>query len=179
MKKVFLSLFLILALYLSSCSPAPDNVIHNQKSEKGGWVYDSRFNKPVQENIEYVQIAPTWSQAFDYAGKRTDRAVMIGLAFIFLALATALFYGKSSSASWLPRVLDEKVHLFNILLFVFLASSASLYMSQPSGVKWNNDKWVEKTVYDEAMKTGSTKPIWDSLEVNCLIVDGPYGCYTK
>lgn len=176
MKKALLVILIFSAV---SCGIAPSNAVINQKSEPGGWVYDSSVKKPVQQSIEYVQIAPTWGQAFDYAGKRTDRAVMVGLALLFLALATALFYAKSSSASWLPRVLDEQVHLFNILLFVFLASSAALYMSHPSGIKLNNEKWIEKTVYDDAMKSGSTKAIWDSLETNCLIVEGPYGCYTK
>jgi len=173
-------LVLLSMLVLVSCSSKPDNTIHNQNSEKGGWVFDSRVSKPVQQDIEYVQIAPTWGQSFDYAGKRSDRVVMVGLAILCLTAFVALFYAKSSSASWLPRVLDEQVHLFNILLFLFLASSVALYMSQPSGIKWNNDKWVEKAVYDKTMQdAGSTQPIWDSLEVNCLIVDGPYGCYTK
>lgn len=179
MKKVLVSLFLVLAFYLSSCSSTPDNIMHATKEEKGGWVYDSALKQPVQENIEYVQIAPTWGQAFSYASKRTDSHVMIILSFLCLAFAVFLVYGKTSSASWFPQVLDEKMHLFNILLFVALAFSAALFMSQPSGVKWNNDKWVSKSVYDEAMKTGSTQPIWDSLENNCLIVDGPFDCYTK
>ena len=173
-------LLVILSIMLfASCANTPDNVVHNQKSEKGGWVYDSRFNKPVQENIEYVQLAPTWGQAFYYADKRTDRPVMIVFAFIFLGISIALVYGKLFSTPWFPRVLDEKVILFNILLFLFLVASVTSYISQPGGIRFNNDKWVEKTVYDDAMKTGSTQPIWDSLENNCLIVDGPYGCYTK
>jgi len=180
MKKALVSLFLILSLYLSSCSPSPDGVIYNQKVEKGGWVYDSVFEKPIQQNIEYVQIAPTWSQAFDYAGKRTDRPVTVGLAIILFIIFIALFYAKSSEASWFPRYLDDKMIIFNALLFLFLAGSVSIYMSHPSGIKWNNDKWIEKSVFDKTIQeSGSTQPIWDSLETNCLIIDGPYGCYTK
>jgi hypothetical protein len=173
-------LVLFSVLVFASCSTAPDSKIHNQKLEKGGWVYDSNVSKPVQEEIEYVQIAPTWSQAFYYAGKRTDRPVTVGLAIILFVIFVALFYAKSSEASWFPKYLNDKMIIFNALLFLFLAGSVSIYMSHPSGIKWNNDKWIEKSVFDKTIQeSGSTQPIWDSLENKCFIVDGPYGCYTK
>jgi hypothetical protein len=91
-----------------------------------------------------------------------------------------LFFGKTFSASWFPEYLDDKILVFNTMLFIFLVGSVSLFMTHPIGIKWNNDKWIEKSVFDKTIETsGSTQPIWDSLQNNCLIIDGPYGCYTK
>jgi len=175
--KAFLVFFSMLVLV--SCSSTPDNTIHNQKSEKGGWVFDSSVSKPVQQEIEYVQIAPTWGQAFHYAGKRSDRAIKLAASFLFLAVFVVLFVGKTTEASWFPRPLQNMM-LFNGILFVSLVASAMYFMGDPGGIKVNNDKWIEKLEYEKVIQeAGSTQPIWDSLENNCLIVDGPYGCYTK
>ena len=164
-------------LFFASCSTAPDNIIHDQKSEKGNWVYDSVFKKPIQEDIEYVQIAPTWGQAFDYASKRADRELYVGLAVLLLAMAVFLVISKAKDASWVPRFFDN-VHIFNMSLFLLISFSASSFLAHPGGIRFNNDKWVNKFDYDKVIKeSGSTQPIWDSLETNCLIVDGPYNCY--
>lgn len=171
-------LLIILTIMLFvSCVNAPDNIVHSQKSEKGGWVYDSRFKKPVQEDIEYVQISPTWGQAFHYASMRSDRPGKLIASLLLLVVFVLLFVGKASEAPWFPKALQNMM-LFNAALFITLAAAVMFFMSDPSGIKWNNDKWVKKDIYEEAMKTnGSTKAIWDSLENNCLIVDGPYNCY--
>ena len=175
--KAFLVLFSMLVLV--SCSSKPDNNIHDQKSEKGGWVYDSTVSKPVQQDIAYVQIAPTWGQAFDYAGKRADRAAKIAASFLFLVVFVVLFAGKATEASWFPERLQNML-LFNALLFVTAAAATMFFIGDPAGVKINNDKWIEKLEYEKVIQeAGSTQPIWDSLENNCLIIDGPYDCYTK
>jgi hypothetical protein len=172
-------LILLAMLVFVSCSNKPDNIIHDQKSEKGGWVFDSSVSKPVQQDVEYVQIAPTWGQAFHYVSKRSDRAVKLGASFIFLAVFVVLFVGKAKETSWFPQALQNMM-LFNGLLFISLVAAVTFFISDPAGIKINNDKWIEKLEYEKVMKeAGSTQPIWDSLENKCLIVDGPYGCYTK
>jgi hypothetical protein len=175
--KAFLVFFSMLVLV--SCSNKPDDIIHNQKSEKGDWVYDSRVSKPVQQDIEYVQIAPTWGQSFYYAGKRSDRPVDVIAGFLFLSLTVVLIAVRAKEVSWFPKVL-ENVHLFNGALFIMIVATVSFFIGDAGNIKFNNYKWVEKSEYESVIKeAGSTQPIWDSLENKCLIVYGPYGCYTK
>jgi hypothetical protein len=176
--KKFLAFLLVSVLF--ACNTKPDDTIHNQKSEPGGWAMDGSSDKPVQQYEIYYQISPTWGQAVAWADQRADRILTVSLAIICLALFIGLIIGKATYASWFPRYLDEKVLIYNALLFITLSASAYFYIGDASGVKWNNDKWVSKEVYDKAIKeAGSTKPIWDSLQNNCLIVDGPYNCYKK
>lgn len=168
-------IFVLSLVFFASCVNAPDNIVHSQKSEKGEFVYDHRYG-PIQQDIEYVQLAPTWGQSFYYASKRADRPVKVIVSLLFLVLFVLLFVGKASEASWFPKALQNMM-LFNAALFITLAAAFSFFVSDPAGIKWNNDKWIKKEVYENALKEGSTKPIWDSLENNCLIVDGPYNCY--
>lgn len=172
-------LVLFSVLIFASCSTTPDNIIHDQKSEKGDWVYDSRVSKPVQQDIEYVQIAPTWGQSFDYADKRSDRPVDVIAGFLFLSLTVFIIVIRAKEVSWFPKPL-ENVHLFNSVLFITIVATISFFIGDAGNVKFNNYKWIEKTEYEKAIReTGSTQPIWDSLENKCLIVYGPYGCYSK
>ena len=177
MRKSLLSVLVIL-LTITSCNNAPDNAIHSEKKEQGNWV-SKDGQKPEMTYDTYYEISPTWGQSMDYAEKRADRSLKVILSIICGIIFVGLFVGKASNASWFPEKLDANVMLFNALLFISLVGAVYFWFGDASGVKWNNDKWVKKEVYDEAMKTGSTKPIWDSLENNCLIVDGPYNCYTK
>jgi hypothetical protein len=86
-------------------------------------------------------------------------------------------YGKATEASWFPNVNPTS---FNLILFVLLAGSISSFKWQSSSIKWNNDKWVKKEVFDKAIQeTGTTQPIWDSLRSECRIVFGPYECFNK
>lgn len=175
--KAFLVLFSMMVLV--SCSNKADNIIHDQKSEKGGWVFDSSVSKPVQQNVEYVQIAPTWGQAFYYADKRSDRVIKVIASLVFLAVFLLLFVGKAKETSWFPQALQNML-LFNIILFISAVAAITFFISDPAGIKINNNKWIEKLEYEKIMQeSGSTQPIWDSLENKCLIIDGPYGCYTK
>lgn len=168
-------LFVLITLLFVGCVNAPDNVVHSQKSEKGNWIYDSSVG-PYQPNIEYVQLAPTWGQSFYYASRRSDRPIKLIASLAFLVVFVLLFIGKAAETPWFPKALQNMM-AFNAALFITLAASVMFFISDPSGIKWNNDKWIEKEIYEEAMKTGSTKPIWDSLENKCLIVEGPYNCY--
>ena len=171
MKKFFV--FLLIG-FLFACNTEPDNIIHNTKTETGGWVIDSASKKPVQESIVYYQISPTWGQAVAWADQRKDRILTVSLAILMFIFFIGLIVGKATYAKWFPQYLDEKVFVYNMLLFITLVASVYFYIGDASGVKWNNDKWVKKEVYDEAMKSGSTRPIWDSLSVEHRIIDGPY-----
>jgi hypothetical protein len=176
MRQLLAIITIILGMtFLPSCSNKPDDVIHNIKSEFAGWVVDKTVSdKPIQKFEDYYQISPTWEQANYYASKRPDHGLYLTLGFVLLLGFSVVFYGRTTNASWLPKSLDNPLG-GNIVLFILLVSSISFLTAHQSGVKWNNDKWVKKEVYDKAVKeTGSTQPIWDSLEVNKLIVDGPY-----
>lgn len=135
---------------------------------------DGSSDKPVQQYEIYYQISPTWGQAIAWADQRADRVLTVTLAIICLTLFIGLIIGKVTYAKWFPQFLDEKVLIYNALLFITLSASAYFYFGDASGVKWNNDKWVKKEVYDEAMKSGSTRAIWDSLVQENRIIDGPY-----
>ena len=176
MKHLF---FILTVVLLSSCTTTPDNIVHNEKTEPGSWTVNSVTGNVVQQHFTFYQIAPTWGQAFDYANKRADRPVKVFATIAFLLMFVVLFIGKAKEASWFPEILQNMI-LFNAVLFITLAAALGFYFSDPSGIKWNNDKWVSKEIYEKSIQeTGSTKPIWDSLENNCLIVDGPYNCYKK
>jgi hypothetical protein len=175
MKQLSVIIVFIYAMFMSSCSNKPDNIIHTTKTEQGNWVVETPGQNPVMKYDTYYQISPTWSQANYYASKRADHILYMVLGSLFLLIFIILFYGRSSDASWFPKNLYDNNILFNALLFITLVSSISFFTSHQSAIKWNNDKWIKKEVYDKAIKeTGSTQPIWDSLETNKLIVDGPY-----
>jgi hypothetical protein len=171
MKKIFLLLFIAV---FAACSPVPDNVIHDQRTEKSGFVYDSVSKSNVQETIEYYKISPTWGQAMYYAEKRADHLVKVMAAVVFFILFIGLLVGNYSNASWMPKVF-ENGFLYYAILFILLAASVHFYFGDANGIKWNNDKWVKSSDYKNAIKSsGSTQPIWDSLETEHRIVDGPY-----
>jgi hypothetical protein len=181
MKSIKLYAVLLLAtLSVVSCqSNKPDNKIHEIRTEQNGWKPGLTVkDTPVAALDTLVQISPNWNQANYYASKRGDSTIHIILGSILLALFVVLFYSKTTAANWLPERLYGG-HLGNTLLFVLLVSSVYYYIGNATSIKWNNDKWVKKEVYDKAMQNGSTQQIWDSLENNCLIVDGPYGCDKK
>lgn len=176
MRQLLAIITIILGItFLNSCSNKPDDVIHNTKSEFAGWIVDKTISdKPVQKFEDYYQISPTWAQANYYASKRPDHVLYLSFGFILLLAFSIVFYGKTTNASWLPKSLDNPLG-GNVVLFLLLVSSITFLTVHSSGVKWNNDKWVKKEVYDKAIQEkGSTQPIWDSLEINKLIIDGPY-----
>lgn len=159
--------------FISSCNNTPNNTVHNSRDEFTGWVVDKSISdKPIQKFEAYYQISPSWGQASYYASKTPSYGFYIALGFVLLLGFALVFYGKTTNAAWLPKSLDNPLG-GNIILFILLVSSAVLLTTKQSEIKWNNDKWVKKEVYDKAVKeTGSTQPIWDSLETNHLIVGG-------
>lgn len=172
MRQLLLVITFILGItFMNSCNSKTDNTIHNSKTEFVGWVVDkSVSDKPIQKFEEYYQISPSWGQASYYASKKDGYGLSLTLGFILLLGFSIVFYGKASDASWLPKSLDNPIG-GNVILFILLVSSVVLLTNKQSEVKWNNDKWIKKEVYDKAVKeTGSTQPIWDSLEVNNLII---------
>lgn len=178
MKKYIL--LMLLVLFVGACSVIPNNIIRDQKTEKGDWVITPDSSKPVQANVTYYKIEPTWGQSMAYADARADRLVKVILSLVCFIIFVGLFVGRYSDAKWFPEGLYVRDLLFNAILFLSLAASVYFYFGDAAGVRWNNDKWIEKSKYDKAIQeTGSTQPIWDSLRNNCLIVDGPYDCYTK
>ena len=168
MKKTAILLSMIFWLGLSSCDETPNDKIEATKTEFVGWKYDSTVNKPVQAFEEYVQIYPTWSQSINYASK--SKGFWLGTlgGLFFLLVAITVFVLKATDSKYLPQSVD-RFALY--IIFVFLVAASFFLYSKPGDVRWNNSKWVNKQHYDKVIKeAGSTKPIWDSLENNCLIV---------
>lgn len=180
MQKFLLFIAIIISLVSCKGNSIPSNEILAQQSEKTEWVWDSVQNKPVQAEQHYYLLAPTLNQGFYYANKRRDRILqLIGSAILFI-LFSLVFAARiiDPTASKTPKFLLNS-YIFHGIAFLLISFSLYFYLGSPLGVRWNNDKWVKKEVYEKAMQTGSTKPIWDSLESNCLIVEGPYDCYKK
>jgi hypothetical protein len=172
MKKILFLLFLSLSLL--SCSKKPNDIIHASKTEQAGWVVKEKGQKPEMSYDTYYQISPTWGQSIHYAYKTKDQAIAVFISFILFIAFCALFVAKTSDAKWIPKVF-ENTTLFSAVLFILLVGSVYAWYNKPGNIRFNNDKWVKKEVYDKAIKeAGSTQPIWDSLETNHLIVDGPY-----
>ena len=174
---IFCSIFALLSFMFSSCSSsAPDNKINAQRSEPVGWVYDSTQGKNIQTEQVYYLLSPTLKQSFYFADKRSDRKVNVFLSIFCIVLFVVIFVLNIKNRG--PEFLQNG-YFFAIAQFVILVAALSFFLSKPLGIRWNNEKWVKKEVYEKAMQTGSTKPIWDSLQTNCFIIDGPYDCYKK
>ena len=117
-----------------------------------------------------VTISPTWHQSFEFAnmagqGKWTALGVLLfigGISLFILGIKKG-FWGIKSGV------------LVNIVFFLLIAAGITCVFSKPAAIRWNNDKVVDKAYLDKVGK----QYIWDSLKNNCLIVDGPYNCYSK
>jgi hypothetical protein len=168
MKKTAILLSMIFWLGLSSCDETPNDKVESIKTEFVGWKYDSTFKKPVQTFEESVQIYPTWSQSINYASKSKGFWLSTLAGLFFLLVALLIFALKATDSKYLPQSVDK----FSVyIMFVFLVAASFFLYSKPGEVRWNNNKWVNKQHYDKVIKeAGSTKPIWDSLENNCLII---------
>lgn len=179
MKNLTVKLLVILSLSLFSCDKAPDNKVYATQVEKGDWIVPSPGSEPVQAVDTLYQIAPTWGQSFSFASSRGDHALYVTVGVLFLFLFLAVLLAKVSNANWLPEVLHGGF-FGSIFLGAVLLVGVYLMTNHAIGIKNNNYKWVKKDLYYNAIKeSGSTQPIWDSLQKNCLIVDGPYNCYEK
>jgi len=170
MKQLLLIITFILGtISMSSCSNQPDNAVHATKTEAAGWIVDKSVSEnPIQKFDEYYQISPTWGQSISYAAKTDDFPVAVALGVVFIVGAVVLLMLKSKDSKLISESVD-KVVIY--IAFVLLVAGLYAVYSKPGEIKWNNDKWVKKEIYDKTIKeTGSTQPIWDSLEVNNLII---------
>ena len=169
---VLLTLFLTLGMSSGCMTGVPDNQIHAVKGEKGAWVYDSASKQNVQQIDSFYMLQPTWSQAIDYANQRPDNKYHVIAGVVLLLLFIIIGIGIFRGAAWLP---NWSALRGGLMMFILLAGGIIFIGGNAYGVRWNNDKWVRKEVYEQVVKdSGSTKPIWDSLVNNHLIVDGPY-----
>lgn len=171
--------FLISATILVSCGPnKPDNKQYGVEVKQNGFKPGPTVNdKPVAIYDTTIQIAPTWGQANHYASKRGDFLVWQILGVVLLLAFVVLIYGKATEASWFPNLTSGA---FGASLAICLALSIVCFKWQSSAIVWENNKWIPKSQFDKAMQeTGTTQPIWDSLENGCHIAWGPYNCYKK
>lgn len=179
MKLFKLATLLISTLVLVSCGPnKPDNIQYDTKVVENGFKPGPTVkDAPVQVFDTTVLIKPTWGQANHFASKRGDYTTWMIIGAVLLTLLVVVLYGASSNASWFPKVSFQALGAF---IFVLAAGSLYSFKGQSSNIMWNNDKWVPKAQFDKAIQeTGTTQPIWDSLEQNCKIVFGPYDCFKK
>lgn len=167
-------MFFLTILIGTSCSHKPNNLIHETKTEPAGWIVKEKGQKPEMSYDTYYKISPTWGQATHYAYKTTGQAIAVFISFILFAAFVVVLAGLVTDAGWMPKPLQNP-NLVSAALFLLLSSSIYAWYNKPGNIKFNNDKWIKKEVYDKAIKeAGSTQPIWDSLEANNLIVDGSY-----
>ena len=123
-----------------------------------------------------VVLSPTWKQSLEFASERGDHLTWVIIGIILLLGFVTVLLGAGTNASWFPKI----GAMSNVLMFILLVGGLSSFFWQPSQIKWNNDKVLEKSHVEQIIKdSGSVKPIWDSLRKNCLIVGGPYDCYQK
>lgn len=180
MKKILSFILCAFAAFtISSCgrSEKPDDIIYGTEVKHVGFKPNSTNTGTVEVVDTLVQISPTWGQANSFAAQRGDHTTWNIIALVLFLAFAAVIYGKATEASWFPNISPMA---YGALLFVLLAGALYSWKWQASDIKWNNDKWVKKEVYDKAIKeSGSTKPIWDSLRKECKIVFGPYDCYKK
>ncbi len=171
MKKL-LTILVCSALLISCGKNKPDDKVYETKKEFVGWKPNGVGNKPVEVYEEMVMLKPTWGQSNHIARERGDHAVWQVVAWVLLiaSIALVLAYALDYIS------LDAKA--FGGSLFVLLALSLTSFKWDSASIKWDNNVFVLKTQYDKAIKeSGSTKPIWDSLENGCHISWGPYKCY--
>ena len=168
---VIFAIFLSIGMSSGCITGVPDNQIHATKGEKGAWV-TTPDSSNVQQIDSFYLLQPTWSQAIDFANKRADNKYYVIAGVILLLIFLIAGIGIFRSAAWLPNWNGIKG---GIVMFILLAGGITFISANAYSIRWNNDKWISKEVYEQAIKdSGSTKPIWDSLEVHHLIVDGPY-----
>jgi hypothetical protein len=178
MKRVTLAALSAVFL-LISCgrSTKPNNVITAQEIDANGFQPDPRGSAydPVPVSDTFYFLEPTWKQSNHLAARRGDFAIwqIIGV-ILFLGLAGAI-YCQARDVSWWPQI---NGNLYALILLVLAIGSFASCKWQSGEVRWGNSVKVNKHYYDRLMKEeGSTKRIWDSLESNCKIIGGPYGCY--
>jgi uncharacterized membrane protein YkgB len=123
-----------------------------------------------------IVLSPTWKQSVEFASERGDHLTWVIIGIILSLAFVVVLLGAGTNSKWFPKIGAAS----NVLLFVLLVGGLSSLLWQPSQIRWNNDKVLDKAHVDQIIKdSGSVKPIWDSLRSHCLIVGGPYDCYQK
>jgi hypothetical protein len=167
------------AFLLISCgrSTKPSNKIMSQEIDANGFQPDPRGSAydPVPVSDTFYFLEPTWKQANHFAAKRGDFVVWQILGVILLLAAAGAIYCQAADVSWFPRI---SVNMFAVLLGALLVGGFMSCKWQSAEIRWGNSVKVNKKYYEMIMaEDGSTKRVWDSLESNCKIIGGPYGCY--
>ena len=176
MKKL---LFVLALLSLVSCGPnKPDSKEHGVKVEQSGFVPGATVkDAPVAVYDTLIMISPTWGQANHFAREKQGHTLWTIVGWVLFLTFLVAIYGKATEASWFPNITPTS---YNLSLGLLLALSVLAWKGVAADIKWNNDKWVKREVFRKAIEqTGTTQPIWDSLDNNCLIVGGKYDCYKK
>jgi hypothetical protein len=122
-----------------------------------------------QDQKETVTISPSWGQAFHYANEAGQgKFTFLGILLIAAAVGVVIM----GSQDKLTFIGVKQGLAVNLIAFVLMALGLLSLFLKPGEVKWNNDKEVNKIYMDSV----GEKHIWDSLENNCLIVEGPFKC---
>jgi hypothetical protein len=170
--KNLIALLIILTVLVcwSPFSKKPDNKAYATKTEHVGYKPNVSVNLPPVEVVDTsVLIKPTWGQAIHYAKARKDHPIWALLQILLLGGFCILAFAGITDASWLPEKLSSPLWLA-LLGGLFIAS-----LWQSASIKWNNDIYVPKAQYTEAIRqSGTTQAIWDSLENGHHIEWGPY-----
>lgn len=118
---------------------------------------------------ETVTISPSWGQSFHYANSAGQTVwTVIGFILIVVAILVIVLGSKDK----LTFIGVKQGLAVNLICFVLAAGGLAAILIKPGSIKFNNDKVLDKVYYNQV----GEKHIWDSLENNCLIVDGPYHC---
>lgn len=161
-------LMIPLLILMAGCDSEPDNKIHGTEYKNVGFkVSVNSDSDPTMIVDTIVYIQPTLCQGFYFASKSPGylTAALAGvLLFALFVILLLLMLNRSV----------ENSRFYGVLLALLLGLSLTCFLLKPFHIRDENKKGVSKAVYDKAMKeSGSTKPIWDSLMNNHLIIGGP------
>lgn len=178
-KSFLLGLIAIALLFCTSCSNKPNDTDVKTITEKATAftpVKDATGKIVANElkDVQKVVISPTWGQSFHYAFASGRYALWLVIGLILVAAGTGVLYGYNTD-----RLFGKaSPTAIGALAFLIFAGAIGAIYTQPGGIKWNNNKTLEKTYFDKVVKEeGSSKRLWDSVANHCLLVDGPtQGC---
>jgi hypothetical protein len=175
-----------------SCSSSPDDSTTNfSKSDKQEWRQAptgklNQFGNPEMRTEYYYQewatIKPTWGQSF-YFASRAGYTFWLVMGLVLITMVPYVIIKSKRDepllkiGKWKFDPLANQKHggrNINIICFILLAAGGACIYLQPGNVKWRNYKSIDKAHYEKVVsENGSSKPIWDSLLTNGLIIGGP------
>lgn len=153
-KLLFFGLFIV-GLF-TSCEVKTTNKFALADPVQVGWDQ----GKPVYE--EFVKIQPTYSQVVSYVYKTGHLTSTILGVLLFLMIP--LMYVLSS------KLTDKQRDFLPMITFLLLAGSGSLIFGRPLMAHGNNEKTINKAVFDKAVKEEKVAALWDSMFYNNLII---------